>query len=125
MGKKCHTLPCILKIFRIMFAHCHRNMCLYPQFSVWIPKALIKICFPRSHKPRKNIFVLGGNVFKESLCAGKQVAFVRDQPSWYCSPQRCFLPSSVVQPERVHCMLQQMYYSRFCCFYQACYKERL
>ena len=51
--KKCHTLHCILWLFRIFVAYINnynlKKMCGYPQFSFWIPIALAtrKICFPR------------------------------------------------------------------------------
>ena len=38
----------------------------YPQFSFWILITLAKICFfPRSHKPPKDIVVLGGKFLKK------------------------------------------------------------
>ena len=36
----------------------------YLQFSFWIPIALSKICFSRSHKSRKNTSVLVDTVLK-------------------------------------------------------------
>ena len=37
----------------------------YPQFSFWILIALAKICFFHSHKPQKNVVVLGGKFLKK------------------------------------------------------------
>ena len=39
----------------------------YPQFSVWIPIALAKICFSNGHKNRKNTLVLVGTTWNSHL----------------------------------------------------------
>ena len=44
-GKKCHTLFCILGLFRIIAATLSQKMRGYPQISFWIQIALGKICF--------------------------------------------------------------------------------
>ena len=45
--KKCHTLLCILALFRIIVSQSSLRNGAYPQFSFWIPIALAKICFFR------------------------------------------------------------------------------
>ena len=66
-GKKCHTLLCILALLELLLLNYLQKMRGYPQFSFLIPIALVKICFSRSHKLRKNTSVLVGTVLNYSL----------------------------------------------------------
>ena len=65
-GKERHTLLCILNLS----ANYLRKVRGYPQFSFWISRTLVKICFSRIFsKPHKNTFELVGTVLKNSLFA--------------------------------------------------------
>jgi len=50
-----------------------------PQFPFWILIALAEICFFHSHKPRKNMVVLGGKFLKKPKYPEMRGTYVQQQ----------------------------------------------